>query len=360
MQTIKMPGTDSIFGFLSIHADQKKILLWLVDCNKIKTNQPWPNAQDFYMPAYNVLSLFYTIENDYVIIIYFDEFPTGTFRLHAYTKKLTFNAFTSPNSYTSTDGNTNIITKDIIDTFTALKQINGYSSTGNDKGVFQIILDKEVYSYHWDFVSGNQNLMLRYLMPNPGTPTIYLQFIVNRPIDYTTDSVFVLSYLGTDFYFGLAKINVSSCVGLLRDLEPGKCFSDCPDYEEYDFTNKICRDCASYYSGTKNYILFNKCYASCQSLAVGANNICATPVCAEGTYLSNITSNCETSCPTYVVANTFSRSCDNCKLLSLGFSYNNVCVAGSTCPANTYLADSSTNGCLACASPNYFDPTTST
>ncbi|MCP3681851.1 MAG: hypothetical protein GY861_04100, partial [bacterium] len=81
--------------------------------------------------------------------------------------------------------------------------------------------------------------------------------------------------------------------------------------------------------------------------------------CASPNFFDPVTSSCVSSCPAFLVENTNTpRHCQNCKDNST-YSYNGACVAGTSCPTNTVLIDTNRNGCQDCASPNFFDPVTS-
>ena len=60
------------------------------------------------------------------------------------------------------------------------------------------------------------------------------------------------------------------------------------------------------------------------------------------------------TCPIYLIPNSTNGNCDNCKLLNLGFSYNDTCISGTTCPNDTVLDNISRNGCHTCKSINKY------
>ena len=240
---LKLYGVDSVIAFLSIGADQKSIYYWLVEHNKDRLSQTWPGPQTFFVNPYNIISMIYKEENDYIIVLFTDENPVGTFNLKAYTRKLTFNAASNPTSYTIASGNTSIDTKHIIDTFSLTISVSSYTSNGNVKGVFMVTLNKDVYSYHWDFVG--QNRMLHYYIPDVITSvydiSYYMDFIIQHS---TTDGVsdnFFVSHRSASMKSGILKLKDSRCLGFGRDLYSTKCFYDCPEYEEYDYVNKMCK-----------------------------------------------------------------------------------------------------------------------
>ena len=206
-RVLKNNDNISVVTFLSVHGDQKTILYWLIDHNKDKSQQIWPTAQTFFANPYNIISLYYKEENDYIIVLFIDENPPGTFNLKAYTKKYVFNDITIPTSYTFEDGNTNINTKLIIDTFSTSKQINGYTTVGNIEGYFQVALDNEIYTYHWDFNVGAQNRQLRYYIQDVGSPISYYMDLasLDKTPDSSSDKYFLLvSFAHYDF--GMIKL----------------------------------------------------------------------------------------------------------------------------------------------------------
>jgi len=222
----KVPGADCVVTFLSVKGDQKTILFWLIQFDRNKSSQTWPAASNFYVNPYNIISLFYIEEYDYIIVLWIDESPTGTFNLKAYTKKFTFNSSSNPTSYTEADGNANINAKLIIDTFSSTKTIYGYTSPGGSNsanGLFQVVLNLEVYSYHWDFVSGNQNVMMKYLV-EPGTyPLNYYGDISVKRTSFTTSDEFFVGFQTTSSDTGILLFKDTSCLGFSRDSQTTKC-----------------------------------------------------------------------------------------------------------------------------------------
>jgi len=350
---MKVPGADCVISFLSLKGDSKTILFWLIQYDKNKNSQTWTTSSNYYANPYTITSLYYTVEIDYIIALWIDESPTGTFNLKAYTKKFTFNSSSTPTSFTTADGNSNINTKLIIDTFTSTKTINGYSSSGNPNcanGIFEVILNNEVYSYHWDFVTGNQNVMKKYLVPEGSNAVSYYMNLSVKHTSYTASDEFFIPFQFTTYANGVLLLKDTSCLGFARDLQPTKCFQDCPNYEEYDITNNLCKDCPTLYSNAKNYIYNNKCYSTCNPYSVLTNNVCSGGVpanCALPNHWSTVSGACVNPCETYLIPNDATFYCDNCKDTSK-YSYNGACVTGTGCPTSSTLMDATRNGCLSC------------
>ena len=142
--------------------------------------------------------------------------------------------------------------------------------------------------------------------------------------------------------------------------ETDSCVATCPTYLIPNATSpKKCDNCKTLSLG---FSYNGACIAgtACPSntVLVDSNrNGCLN--CDSTGYYSSETDSCVATCPTYLIPNVTSpKKCDNCKTLSLGFSYNGACIAGSTCPAKTLLGNSNRNGCDSCDSIGYYNSET--
>ncbi len=334
--------------------DKRTIVFWLVEINKDKNTQTWPSANVFFTNPYDILSLYYKNEADYIIVLWVDENPSGTFNLKCHTKKISFNANTNPTSFQVADGNTYINSKQIIDTFTTFKHITGYTSTSNPNGFFQVVMENHFYTYHLDFTTGNQNIQIKHLH-NDQNVLSYTDMAITRYSNWGQRDYLWLFTILSDQYKVEVSLAFSNpiCWGLNRDLENYECYDDCPIYEEYDWTAGTCRDCATYYSGGKNYAYNHQCVSSCAPYGVGSNNLCNVPNnCSIPLYLNPLTNACVTTCPNYTHSNNVNRWCLNCKDTGK-YSHNGICITGG-CPAGSELVDTNTNGCLLCSSVNKY------
>ncbi|MCP3685853.1 MAG: hypothetical protein GY861_24655 [bacterium] len=359
---VQFPTTSTVVGFLSVKSGNV-IVLWLVEVNKnrLTQNGAWSTPATFYTNANNIISLYYAQEGDYIIALFIDlDGGTGNYQLKAYTRKFTFNTSVNPTSFTPSDGNSDINTKLIIDTFTTTQQISGYYSSQNTSGWFNVVLNNKIYTYRWDFGVSNQNQMVRNYQAPGGTPISHFTLLTNQHFSITQSDNYFLYVQFSNFDSGIIRIKDSTCLGMERDLQVGKCFNDCPNYEEQNWTNMMCRDCTTYYSGAKNFFHNGLCKNTCSPFAAGANNVCTGPVtCTSPNYSDPISNTCVATCPTYLIPNAGTRNCDNCKDSST-YSVNGACAVGASCPALYFLDDATRNGCKTClANGQYYDSGTS-
>ena len=176
---IKFYGTNNVVGFLSLSGNSKNILIWIIQINKDKNSQRWTSPKTLYYNSYEIKSIYYKVELNYVIIIFLEN-RSGVYYLNILTKKLVFDVgqglidgLTNPAGYILGDGNSQINSKYTLDTFTSVVQITGYSSTGKPGAPFQVVLDNHIYTYRWDFSSSNQNIMLKNYKQQTSMPISY-------------------------------------------------------------------------------------------------------------------------------------------------------------------------------------------
>ena len=126
------------------------------------------------------------------------------------------------------------------------------------------------------------------------------------------------------------------------------CKTTCPQYYYKNFSNpRQCQNCKA----LGKYFYINACVPSCPSYTVVVDTDTNACLQCDPKFYDDTTNTCVTTCPEFLIPNsTTPYKCDNCKTLSLGYSYNGACVAGSGCPTGAALVNTDRNGCTLCSS----------
>jgi len=152
----------------------------------------------------------------------------------------------------------------IIDTWTTVKTLTSFFVQSDMKGnIITAIVSNEILTYHliMDLSTTNKQVT-RFTFP-ASSPVKLIYSPVLRFNSFTDTDIYALWVSFTNFDTGVVVIKPSTCFQFTRNLYAGKCYSTCPYYEEYDYTNLTCKDCPSYYTGTKEKMKDQICVPSC-------------------------------------------------------------------------------------------------
>jgi len=136
------------------------------------------------------------------------------------------------------------------------------------------------------------------------------------------------------------------------NLGTDTCVAECPEYLIPNINSpRSCINCKD----TSKLSYDGSCVSA--STCPNKSFLVDTPtngcLICETSYYDPNSKKCVTTCPTYLVPNTNTRNCDNCKDNGK-YSYNRACLA--KCPDGSFIDDTSKNGCKLCADQgNYFE-----
>ncbi len=344
---ITINDEGNLILFMTLSPDSKTIYYWIVDLNKDNASQPFPTPYVFLkISNLQVVSFAYKKVQDYIVLFYVEKTITMKFQLKLHMLKLKFNDASNPTSFTYSFHN--IMEVDSFLVNTSVKEfifgrnlINGY---------FTVLLNKYINTYYYN---GSNIVQLKVFQSKAGQIVgDYHTLIAYQNTNLSVGDDYFAFVRFTSGKSGVILFNQNnSCLGFSRMSYPSNCYVDCPLFEAYDFTNKQCVSCTS----PQQYVNNNECVTSCSSFSkvVGAYNVCES--CPTNQYFNSVDNLCVTTCPEYLIPNTSTYVCENCKLLvPMQISYNGACIAGTSCPTNTLLGNSARNGCYDCKSINKY------
>ena len=129
------------------------------------------------------------------------------------------------------------------------------------------------------------------------------------------------------------------------------CVARCPIYLIPNPTTGKCDNCKTNNLG---FSYGTACVAgnSCPALSavVDQNRNGCKSCLSQAKFYDDESQTCVDTCPEFLIRNTNTGNCDNCKTLKLGYSDSVACIAGSRCPIGLKLINSSRNGCATCPS----------
>ena len=144
---------------------------------------------------------------------------------------------------------------------------------------------------------------------------------------------------------------------------PGACATTCPQYLVSNSVTGSCDNCKTINSLSPKFFYNNACLSACPQYSIIDNtnrNGCkkclefTSPKMFYDSETNPIIPTCQTKCPEYLIPNLVTGNCDNCKTLSLGFSYSEACVAGTSCPIYSEIINTNRNGYQSCLSQGKF------